>query len=67
MTNLSTYLLKIIRSDTGLVDIYSKSGWILNGSTEKSDVNANCENNVSGSNLVITREVGVCEQTDELK
>jgi hypothetical protein len=57
----------VVRSEAGLVAIESKFGWIISGVKKGSDVDANCESSNSVTNLIITREVGVCEPTDYLK
>ena len=54
---------KVIRSNTGLVAIESKFGWILSGTTEGLNVDTD---GVSVSNLIVTREIGVSQPTDDL-
>ena len=55
---------KVIRSNTGLVAIESKFGWILSGTTEGPNVDTD---GVSVSHLIVTRDVGVSQPTDDLK
>ena len=55
---------KVIRSNTGLVAIESKFGWILSGTTEGPNVDTD---GVSVSHLIVTRDVGVCQPRDDLK
>ena len=54
---------KVIRSETGLVAVQSKFGWILSGVV----ADDHSEGEITVSNLVITREVGTSEPMDDLK
>ena len=55
---------KVIRSNTSLVAIESKFGWILSGTTEGPNVDTD---GVSVSHLIVTRDGGVSQPTDDLK
>ena len=47
--------------------VESKFGWILSGSVERSSENVIDESGNSVSNLMIEREIGGCDQVDDLK
>jgi hypothetical protein len=49
------------------VAVESKFGWILSGSVERSSENVIDESGNSVSNLIIEREIGFCDQVDDLK
>ena len=57
----------VIRGTGDLVAVESKFGWILSGSVERSSENVIDESGNSVSNLIIEREIGGCDQVDDLK
>jgi chemotaxis regulatin CheY-phosphate phosphatase CheZ len=56
----------VIRSNTNLAAVESKFGWILSGASERAASGVDVSPNTALSKLIIEREIGSCNENDDL-